>query len=298
MILDYTTELYALVDNFFKILLKLKEGKKLFSYWYGKRGPKRNLSLSEIVTLNILRFSYRIEDLKTYHKILKQRFKDEFPEVPNYENFLKATNLSIGFIVIFIKYLLTINSKHSNNKHFIDSTDIAVCKNYNIYRHKVAKNYAERGKTSKGWFYGFKIHGVCDLKGNLENIFITSGNVHDNQVLNELLKKLEGLFICDSGYLLKPEDLEKFLNENKQFFIATRKNMRRVMTKEQHDLFKKRSIIETNWDVLKERFKIVYSYARSIFGLLRHYIYSLVSFMLYRFDPKKMIDSQFFLLNY
>lgn len=45
-------------------------------------------------------------------------------------------------------------------------------------------------------------------------------------------------------------------------------------------LFRKRSRIETDWNVLKERFNLVYSFARSIIGLLRPYIYSIVSFML------------------
>ena len=61
-------------------------------------------------------------------------------------------------------------------------------------------------------------------------------------------------------------------------------------TKEQLKLFRRRSIIETNWDVLKERFNLVSSFARSISGLLRHYIYSLVSFMLKNWEPKKLLQ--------
>ena len=66
--------------------------------------------------------------------------------------------------MILIKYLLYVNSR-GGNKHFIDSTDIPVCKNYNIYNYKEAKEIARRGKTTKGWFYGFKLHGVCNSEG-------------------------------------------------------------------------------------------------------------------------------------
>ena len=135
-----------------------------------------------------------------------------------------------------------------------------------------------------------KIHGVCDQNGNLENVLITSGNIHDNQVLEDLLDNLIGLFICDSGYLLKPEDIEKFMKRNIRFFIATRKNMKRLMTDKQKKYFKKRSRIETNWDVLKERFSIVYSIAGSIFGLLKHHIYSLVSIMLKDVNPSFLLE--------
>ena len=82
-----------------------------------------------------------------------------------------------------------------------------------------------------------KTHGVCDQDGNLENVLFTSGNVHDNQVLKELLDNLIGLFICDSGYLLKSEDIEKFMQQNIQSFTATRKNMKRLMTDEQNKYF-------------------------------------------------------------
>jgi len=134
-----------------------------------------------------------------------------FPKIPNYENFLKSTNKSLGFILVILKYLLYQNSSLSSKYHFIDSTDLPVCKNYNIYNHKVAKDLSTRGKTTKGWFYGIKLHGVCNIFGDLENVFFTSGNVHDNQVLNELLNNISGVFICDSGYLL--DEVEKNILE-------------------------------------------------------------------------------------
>lgn len=275
------TELYAFVDNFLKLFINTKTGYQLHNaYWLNKKGREKTLSLSEIVTINIIRFYYHVIDLKAFHKYIKNDLDKYFKRVPNYENFLKSTNKSLIFILFVLKYLLKMNSLTGGKYHFIDSTDLAVCKNYNIYSHKVTKSVSSRGKTSKGWFYGIKLHGVCNIFGQLENIFFTTGSVHDNQVLDELLIGLEGIFVCDSGYLLKEEDLREFIKLEKQFFIATRKNMKRIMTREQQMLFRKRSRIETDWNVLKERFNLVYSFARSIIGLLRHYIYSIVSFML------------------
>lgn len=48
--------------------------------------------------------------------------------------------------------------------HFIDSTPISTCLNRRIFSHKVTKEFASRGKSTKGWFYGFKLHGVCSEK--------------------------------------------------------------------------------------------------------------------------------------
>jgi hypothetical protein len=183
------TILYTFVDDFFQALFHSSLGKKLRHFWENKRGPKKKLTLSEVVTLNLLRFSMRVQDLKTFHRIAGTHYKRYFPDLPNYENFLKATNRSGLFISLLVKYLLHVNSL-GNKEHFVDSTDVPVCKNHNIYKYRLAKEIAARGKTSKGWFYGFKLHGVCNSEGALESIFFTPGNVHDNRVLKDLTVNL------------------------------------------------------------------------------------------------------------
>ena len=51
----------------------------------------------------------------------------------------------------------------------------------------------------------------------------TAGNVHDNKVLKEVLEDISGVFVCDSGYLLKTEDLDSFVSRNKEFFYLYKK---------------------------------------------------------------------------
>lgn len=43
----------------------------------------------------------------------------------------------------------------------------------------VFKDIAHRGKCTMGWFYGFKLHLICNDRGNLLNFFLTPGNVDD-----------------------------------------------------------------------------------------------------------------------
>ena len=96
----------------------------------------------------------------------------------------------------------------------------------------------------------------------------------------DVILNLEGLFVCDAGYLLKKQELEKFFEEEKRLYIATRKNMKRLMTKEQHELFKRRSVIENVWNTLKERMNMAYSFARGVHGLFRHYLYCICNYLL------------------
>ena len=275
------TALYTFIDDFYKEISNFDIWNKLYSSWGNKRGPQKKLSLSEIVTLNILRFQLRIVDLKSFHRLIKDRYSREFPSIPNYENFLKATNKSAELSLLIIQYLLYVNKSLSKNMdHFIDSTPLSVCYNYNIYSHKVNKGLAERGKSTKGWFYGFKLHGVCNENGQLENILFTPGNVHDSKTLLNMASGLTGTLTCDAGYLVKDEILEKIFTKQMRIYIAPRKNMKRIMTHRQGELFKTRSRIETIWGVLKERFNLMYNLSRSTHGLFRHYFYSIVSFLL------------------
>jgi hypothetical protein len=144
--------------------------------------------------------------------------------------------------------------------------------------------------TSKGWFYGFKLHGVCDASGNLVNLRFTTGSEHDSQQTEPLTEGLSGLFVGDAGYLLKLEVFERLFEKHKRILAASRKNMKRLMTEEQSLLFRKRNIIETVWDVLKERYGLVYHLARNMTGLFRHYCYSLLSRMFQPFLTSKQLQ--------
>ncbi len=49
------------------------------------------------------------EFLKNYHKIIKELMQDKVPNLPNYENFMKATNKSTVFILAFMNFLMKLN---------------------------------------------------------------------------------------------------------------------------------------------------------------------------------------------
>jgi hypothetical protein len=256
-------------------------GKMILKRWEGRRGPQKRLSLAELMSLNILRFFVRVQDLKTFHRLVWNVYRGYFPGLPNYENFLKASNQCFPAVAVFLKYLLFLTrAGKQEGKYFIDSTALSVCENPYINTHRVAKGYASRGKTSKGWFFGFKLHGVCTRAGELMSLFFTTGSVHDSQAVCETTKDLEGLCVGDAGYLLKEDVLRELYKRHQHIMAASRKNMKRVMRGEQEQLLRDRSCIETVWDVLKERFQLVYHLARGMSGLFRHYFYSIVSFLL------------------
>ena len=102
-------QIYNLTSMFFKSLKGNLMYESLISKFNGKRGPKRQLSFEQIVALNIYRFHFKNGDLKNYHKMIKELMSDKVPNLPNYENFMKATNKSTVFILAFMNFLLEMN---------------------------------------------------------------------------------------------------------------------------------------------------------------------------------------------
>ena len=273
-------ELYCIIDDFYHMFIKTEAGKKNLAFYYGQRGPTRRMSVPEVMTLNLARIFDRTSDLKTFHKNASVNYISFFPDMTNYENFLKATNKATGFILAFIQFQLYLNQKKCiENTFYLDSTPISVCENRYISSHKVMKSVASRGKSTKGWFYGFKLQGVCTKDGTVVKLCFRPGKEHDSQAFNDSTKGLFGTFVTDAGYLLKKEELEKMYESGRKPVTATRKNMNRIMTSEQHQLLLNRNRIENVWSVMKLNYNLIYHKARSVTGMFRHFFYSISAFL-------------------
>ncbi|MDR2658541.1 MAG: hypothetical protein LBC27_00920 [Spirochaetaceae bacterium] len=186
---------YCLVDEFIKAITNHPIGNMVLGYREGRRGAKKRLGLAELMTLNILRFRLLVHDLKTFHRLVQNAYREYFPALPNYENFLKASNRSFPAVAVFMKYMLFLTRAGKlQGKYFTDSTAVSVCENPYIGSHRVTRGCASRGKTGKGWFFGFKAHGQYK-GGELPDVYFTTGSVHDSQAVSEITKDLEGLFV-------------------------------------------------------------------------------------------------------
>ena len=272
--------LYCIVDDFIHRFLETSAGEKSLALYYGKRGPKRRMNVSEIVTLNLVRIFDRTADLKTFHRNACSHYISYFPSLTNYENFLKATNMAVGVIAGFVQYLLYLNRINSTeNVFYVDSTPVSVCENRYISSHKVMKGLASRGKSTKGWFYGFKLQGICTGDGTLVNLCFRPGKEHDSQAFTDITKGMKGTFVTDAGYLLKEKELRKMFQSGRKTCTATRKNMKRMLTREQFMLLLKRNRIENIWSVMKLNYNLIYHRARSAAGMFRHFFYSISAFL-------------------
>jgi hypothetical protein len=85
---------------------------------------------------------------------VQRHLRSEFPTLVSYSRFVE---LMPTVLVPLVTYLHT-QLGRCTDISFIDSTSLAVCHNPRIHQHRVFAGRAARGKTSVGWFYGFKLH--------------------------------------------------------------------------------------------------------------------------------------------
>jgi hypothetical protein len=175
---------------------------------------------------------------------------------------------------------------------FIDSTPIPVCKVCRSSRHQTMKGLASKKKSTTGWFYGLKLHLICDENYHLESLKFTTGRVDDREVLEEVREKIKDTnfspktatnipdtkLVADAGYVSTQEE-GKFWQKGVYFLTATRKNMHTLANLYQQKLMNMRSKVETVFSSLKDKYQLITSIPRSINGYLAHYIRSLFGYV-------------------
>ena len=168
---------------------------------------------------------------------------------------------------------------------FMDSTSLKVCHNRPIQQHQVFKNLAARGKTSVDWFFGFKLHLVVNDKGELLNFVLTPGNTDDRTPVAKLLQQLFGKVFADKGYISQKLARQLLESIGVQLISKLKRNMKnRLMPLADRLLLRKRSIIETIIDQLKNVSQIEHSRHRSPVNCMVNIVCGLIA---YCHQPKK-----------
>jgi hypothetical protein len=168
---------------------------------------------------------------------------------------------------------------------FIDSTSIAVCHPKRISQHKVFAGFAGLGKTTKGFFFGFKLHLICNHLGHLIDCRITPGNIDDRKPVPEMTKLLLGKLFGDKGYLSQALFDELFAR-GLQLITGIRSNMKNKLVPLFDKLMlKKRALIESINNQLKNVFQLEHSRHRSPWNGFINLLAALIAYAHYPNKP-------------
>jgi hypothetical protein len=272
--------LFCDIDDFCKIFLPAWHRRQLAS---GERKRQRasGLSASELMTILVHFHQSQYRCFKAYYLLeVCRHLRGEFPGLPGYT---RVVTLTQSVLLPLCAYLQQRKGK-AGGIAFIDATSLVVCHNRRIHSHKVFKKLARRGKTSVGWFYGFKLHLVVNDRGELLAFQVTPGNVDDREPVPRLTKGLTGKIFGDKGYISKAL-FEALLADDLQLITKLRKNMaNRLMPLFDKLMLRKRALIETINDQLKNISQIEHSRHRSVANFMVNLVAGLVA---YTHQPKK-----------
>jgi len=251
-----------------------------------KSTSKQNsaLALSEVMTILIyfhLSDYRKFKNFYNYH--LCRYYRSDFPHLVSYNRFVE---LIPHTVIPFLIFIHTSRMGKHTGIYFIDSTPLVVCHNRRIKSNKVFKDIAKRGKTSTGWFYGFKLHLITNDLGEIVSFYLSTGNIDDRnlEVIDSLTKSISGKMCGDKGYI--SQKLFKYLySKGIQLITRLKKNMKNKLSKVEDQLIlRKRAIIECVNDALKNTCNIDHTRHRSPTNFMANLISGLCA---YSYLPKK-----------
>lgn len=275
--------IFCEIDDFCKELDKNISESLLSAPVKGNRGPNCSVSISEIMTVQILFQMVGYRNFKTFYTgFLTQYWSHYFPTLPGYVRFVELMPRSIFPLTLFTQ----LNCGKKTGIYYIDSSCLPVCHLKRSRRHKTFDTVAQYGKTSVGWFFGLKIHLVVNHNGELIAFKITQGNRHDNTAGQSLLASLRGLAFGDKGYIGK-KLFEVLFEGGLKLITRKRKNMKEPLNISAYEqqLLNQRGIIETIFNCLKHKYHIWHTRHRSVINAMAHLMAALAA---YTIEPLKL----------
>lgn len=272
--------IYCFVDDFCKEFMP-QWRQQLLQSGARKRNRSSRMSSSEIMTILILFHQSHYRNFKHFYLIqICQNMKDVFPNTVSYNRFVELQQS----VLIPLCFLIQLFRGEETGIYFIDSTVIKVCHIKREKQNKVFKGLAKKSKSTMGWYFGFKLHLVINDKGEMMAFKLTESTIDDRVCADALTQGLTGKLIGDKGYVKKALS-ESLFQRGLQLITRIKKNMKNgLMSIIDKVLLRKRAIIETVNDQLKNISQIEHTRHRSVYNFMGNILCGLIA---YCFQPKK-----------
>jgi hypothetical protein len=245
------------------------------------RSYNSRLSLSEVMTIAI---GFHGSDARTFKGFYTQtvlpHWRDAFPELVSYTRFVELMAMSVMPLCNYLQNRLG----DVTGIAFVDATPIEVCHRCRAGSHRLFQEFAGWSKNSMGWHFGFKLHLIINDRGELLATALTPGNTDDRKPVPEMTQRLWGKLFGDRGYLSQAL-FDQLYERGVQLVTNLRKNMKnRLVSLHDKLMLRKRVLIETVNDQLKNISQVEHSRHRSPWNFLVNLLAGLVA---YTFAEKK-----------
>jgi DDE family transposase len=236
-----------------------------------------SMTLSEVITIVIHFHQLGYRTFKQYYNCHVQGYlKAYFPKLVSYSRFVRLMSQAAFPMFCFLQTLLGTCTGIS----FIDSTVLTVCHNRRINSHKTFQDMAKRGKTSTGWFFGFKLHLIINDQGEILAYMLTAGNIDDRKPVHSLCQHIFGKLFGDKGYISSKLFADLY-EQGVQLITKLKSNMKnQLMDLYDRLMLRKRGLVESVHNRLKNGSQIEHHRHRSPWNFLVNLVGGLAAYSL------------------
>jgi hypothetical protein len=288
--MDLTTIFYH-SDNFCKDYSKQFPKLSDLKSKKSKKERKYQLTLSEIMSITVYFHYSGYKTFKDYFLRSQDELRRAFPNIVSYSRIVELKQQ----ITLPLMILAQLSNKGAcTGITFFDSFPLPVCHIKREHAHKVFKGIARKGKSSMGWFYGFKVHVAINHIGEIINCTLTKGNVADNneKVIEKITQSVTGKGFGDKGYILNSALFQKLLSNGLQVISKLRSNMKqKLMPVFDKFMLRKRGLVESVGDIIKIDLLAQHTRHRSPLAFFAHIFSSLIAYALRPKKPSIKLDS-------
>jgi len=266
-ILEKMTEIYCFVDDFLQMNPQI-------SKWRRSNHANAPFSDAEILTIALMQSEFGVESLRKTYSLIEENFAAEFPALCGYKQFIRRLH---RLVPVVQKIFERTASFYRSSLYLLDAKPIPVCLPQRHRRVRLLRDDgAYFGKSTKGWFFGFKLHVLATAEKKICRVSLTPANYADRTVAEALTEFLAAqTVIGDLGY--RGARLQDELLEENDCLLITKQDAR----KRNRRLPPVRQRIEAGFSILWHHF-IDRVFSRSWIGLWNTILLKLLFFNLFR----------------
>lgn len=275
------TKLSKFLEEFCEIYKEWERNNRIG--YVKKRHREGKMSLKDMLLVVIIFHYAGFMTFKHYYLFgVQQIYRKYFGDIVSYARFVYLKPRLILPLCILFHML----KGKKTGLYFVDSTKMIVSHNKRTGSHKVFKELANMGMSSYGWFYGFKLHMIINEHMQIVAVKITKANVDDRKGLKGIINGFEGFVYGDKGYV-GAEIFDFLKNKGITLITKIKRNMTNKLISLSHKMnLRRRSIIESAFNVLKNNMHMEHTRHRSPFNFIVNTISALIAYNFIRCNKR------------
>jgi Transposase DDE domain len=193
-IVDHLTEIYVFIDDFLSHHPALVQ-------WRQSPHDTPLLADSEVLTLALLQGRFGVASLKQTYRLVAANYRPAFPQLCSYTQWIARLQRLTAHSSALLRATTQMPAHHPAF-YLGEAKPLPVCHRLRQGRVRLLReDGAYRGKTGKGWFFGFKLHVLRPIEGRILNVVLTPGPGDDRAPVLALLDGVDGgITLGDLGY--------------------------------------------------------------------------------------------------